>query len=222
MKRITPEERDPLPWRCWLIALAVALGLVGYYGPWVAHRAAGLVVIGLDLGEFVKFLPEVASRQVPVQRELFYLPLFAGSVTASLLASRNCFPLWQRCLLAFVAVPLALAMLPPAWSPAILGVREFRLQVLAIAVCLALIPGIVLTRYLPNRLILAVIAAFALLAAIGPTWAFLQISGAVNTAYRRPPALGWGFWLCFFGFFGAAFLAMAEVLRDSSDAHSKR
>jgi len=216
MTRFASESRRPRQLRCLLIVLAAAVGLAGYYGPWVAHRAAGLVIIGLDLAEYVKFLPQVASGQTGVPRELFYLPLFAGSVTASLLASRRCLPTWLRWTLALAAAPLALAMLPPAWSPGLLRLGEFRLQVLAIGVCLALIPGIALTRYLPDWSILVTIAFLALLAAIGPAWAFLQVRGAIAQVYRQQPPLGWGFWISLLGFFGEAFLAVAEILRPET------
>jgi hypothetical protein len=168
------------------------------------------------LAEYVKFLPQVASGQIRVPRELFYLPLFAGSMTASLLASRRCLPTWLRWVLALAAAPLALAMLPPAWSPGLLRLDEFRLQMFAIVVCLALIPGIVLTRHLPDWLVLPTIAVLALLAAIGPAWAFLQVRDVIALVYRQNPSLGWGFWISILGFFGAALLAIAEILRPES------
>ena len=202
--------------RCLLLLLAVAAGVVGYYGPWVAHRAAGLVIMGLDLAEYVKFLPQVFSGPLVTRREIFYLPLFAASVTASLFASRRCVPIWLRWALAFLAAPLALAMLPPAWSPGLLRMEEFRIQILAIAVCLLLIPGVVLTRYLPDWLVLLIVAFLAMLAAIGPTWAFLQARAVIDQVYRRPPTVGWGFWTSLVGYFGAAFLAIAEILRPEA------
>jgi hypothetical protein len=164
----------------------------------------------------VKFLPQVASGSIVIQREIFYLPLFAASVTASLFAGRRCVPIWLRWALAFSAAPLALAMLPPAWSPGLLRIEEFRIQVLAIAVCLLLIPGVALTRYLPDWLILLAVAFLALVAAIGPAWAFLQVRPAINQVYKQPPAVGWGFWGSLVGFFAAAFLATAEILRPES------
>jgi hypothetical protein len=220
MTRPQPASRDPRQRRCVLILLAIAVGLAGYYGPWLMHRAAGLVVIGLDLAEYVKFVPQVISGQIALQREVFYLPLMAGSIAASLLASRRWLPLWSRWALAFLAAPLALAMLPPAWSPAVLRLGEFRIQVLAIGVCLALIPGIMITRYLPDRLVLISIAFLSLMSALGPTWAFLQARPAIAQVYRRPAPLGWGFWLNLVGFFGAAFLAVAETLRTESRQQS--
>lgn len=44
----------------WLM-VGILLLLTGYFGPWIDHEVAGLVVTGLDLGEYVKFLPEVRS-----------------------------------------------------------------------------------------------------------------------------------------------------------------
>src|SRR5512134_1265544 len=42
-----------------LLPLGAALAFWGYVGPWVDHRVAGLAILGLDLGEYVKFLPQV-------------------------------------------------------------------------------------------------------------------------------------------------------------------
>jgi hypothetical protein len=222
MTRPTSSPRDPHQLRCILIVSALAVGLAGYYGPWLAHRAAGLVVIGLDLAEYVKFVPQVASGKITIRREIFYLPLIAASISASLFASRRCLPKWLRWVLALSAAPLALAMLPPAWSPAVMRLDEFRIQAFAIGLCLILIPGIVVTRYLPDRVVLLTIAFLSLMAALGPTWAFLQVRPAIAQVYRQPPPLGWGLLLNLIGFFGAAFLATSEVLRTESRLRSKR
>ncbi len=193
-----------------LLVLAGLVGLAGYFGPWVPHRAAGLVIVGLDLGEYVKFLPGFISGQVVLTRELFYMPLFAASVSAGLLAGRRSLPAVARALLAMAAVPLALAMLPPAWSPGNLRTPEYRLQVLAIAVCLLMLPGIVLTCHLPRRLVLFVIALLALTAALAPVNSFLLVRPAIAAVYNHPLALGWGFWANLLGFLALAVIAVAD------------
>ena len=199
--------------RIWLpLILGGILGLSGYMGPWVPHHAEGLVVHGLDLGEYVKFLPQVISGQIGMQRELFYLPLFAGSLIASLIAGRRSLPRWLRTLLALAAVPLALAMLPPAWSPATLRLPEFRLQILAILFCLAMIPALIVTRYLPDWLVLVLIALLAIPTAVLPAWALLQVRPAITPLYRSPLPLGWGFWTEVIGFLFVAFWAIAQAL----------
>jgi hypothetical protein len=198
----------------WLgMILAVAVGVSGYFGPWVPHKAAGLVVTGVDLAEYVKFLPQVASGQIPLRREIFYLPLIAASVGACLAASRRALPVLIRVLLGLAAIPLALAMLPPAWSPAVLALPEFRLQILAIGLCLLLLPGVAIIRLLPERLLLMVLTVLAVAAACAPAWGFLQVHPVIVTLYRHPLPLGLGFWACTAGFAGAAVVAMAEAIR---------
>ncbi len=200
-----------IPW--YLLAAALALGLAGYYGPWVPNRAAGLVVIGLDLGEYVKFLPQVRSGALQLHRELFYLPLLAGSVSAALLASRRVLSGWSRTVSALVAIPLALAMLPPAWSPAVLATAEFRIQVTAIAVCIVLvIPGILFSRHLPDRHALAIIAVLAAAAALVPSWGFLQARPAIEQLYNHALPLGWGWWASLLGNLSAAALATRLII----------
>ncbi len=205
-------EEGTAPRCLWLVGAGL-IGLAGYLGPWVPHAAAGLVVSGLDLAEYVKFLPQWAAGQIRMPREVFYLPLLATSVGASLLGSRRRLPTWARWLLGLAAIPTALAMLPPAWSPAALASPEFRLQTLLIFLCLALVPGVLLTRYLPYRLVMVVIGLLALMAAIWPAWGFLQVLAPINELYRHPVGPGWGFWATSFGFLIAAFLATAEILR---------
>ena len=201
-----------------LVAAAMAIGLAGYYGPWVPHRAAGLVVVGLDLGEYVKFLPQVASGAVRLHRELFYLPLLAGSVSGALFASRRALPSWGRTLSALAAIPLALAMLPPAWNPAVLATAEFRIQVIAIAVCLLLImPGIFLTRHLPDRQALAIIAMLAAAAAVIPAWEFLKVRPEIEQLYTHALPLGWGWWATLLGNLSASAVALASLITAAPD-----
>jgi hypothetical protein len=197
----------------WLPLIAAGLlGLAGYFGPWVPHRAVGLAVSGLDLGEYVKFIPQVMSGQIALRREIFYLPLFAGSLVASLLASRRSLPRWVRILLGLGAILLALALLPPAWSPATLRLLEFRLQTAGLILCLVMVPAVILTRYFPDRLVLGLIGLLAIPAAILPIWGFLEVSPAIAALYRHPLRLGWGSWAGLIGFLFVAFWAIAQAL----------
>jgi hypothetical protein len=181
----------------WHVVIVLLLfACVGYFGAWVADRSAGLVITGVDLAEYVKFLPPVQSGQIPVQREAFYVPLVAASLTATLLAGRRGLRGWLRVLLALAAIPLALAMLPPAWTPDLLLRSEFRIQVLAILVCLAAVPLIVVTRYIPDRLVMFIGALLALAAALWPAWSFLRVLPVIANVYAHPLRPGWGFWLC--------------------------
>ena len=96
-----------------------------------------------------------------------------------------------------------------------LQLPEFRVQVIAILVCWLLVPGVLLTRYLPARLILALIALLDLAAALVPTWGFLQVHPGIEALYRQTLPLGWGFWVNAGSFLVGAVYACAEMLRPS-------
>ena len=193
--------------------LVLLLALAGYFGPWVAHKAAALVLTGQDMAEYVKFLPEVRSGELQVMRELFYLPLLAGALgLVSLAANRRLRYLWPlRWLLPLLAVPVALSMLPPAWTPQLMLTPEFRLQAAAIAVCLIIVVIHPLLRRLPPALLEAITALLALAAAVIPVWQFLRMRAAIDGVYGRPVTLGWGLWLMplGFGLLAVALLALA-------------
>lgn len=197
----------------YLLMIITVTALAGYFGPWVPHPAAGLVITGLDLGEYVKFLPDVMSGQIALRREGFYTPLMAGSLIASLFASRRALPPPVRGFWLVAAAPLALAMLPPAWSPSVLRLPEFRIQAIAIAACLAAIPVTALTRFLPDRPILAAVGVLAAPAAMWPALSFLQVRPAIEAVYNETLAPGWGFWASVIGWLALAALAIVMVFR---------
>lgn len=205
--RVSPVARRWLP-----LSLALLVALIGYFGAWLPHRAAGLVITGLDLAEYVKFIPQVASGQIALRREIFYLPLLAASLSAGWLATRRELPRGIRAGFWLAAIPLALAMLPPAWSPGRLRLPEFRLQLAAIVLCLANLLLLPLLRHLPNRLVLALIALLSV-ASLAAAWGYLQVRPAIVELYRADLALGWGFWAHLAGQFATALLAVVELLR---------
>jgi hypothetical protein len=206
--------------RRWLpIIPPLLLALAGYFGAWVPHRAAGLVIAGVDFAEVVKFIPEMQGGQISVLREAFYMPLVAASLTATFVAGRRRLPRWLRFVALMAAVPLALAMLPPAWSPGLLLQGEFRIQVLAIAFCLLAVPLIALTRLLPDGLVLLLAALLALAAAVWPTWSYLQVLPPLRALYETQALLiGWGFWLSVAGWLVTAFLALVVALHRPAPA----
>ena len=113
------------------------------------------------MGELVKFLHPVQQGEIRLWREGFYLPLVAVSVSLSLNAfcrdsnalvsvgpdgrgtegdgsgPRYSWPVRIAYLL--FAMVTALNLLPPAWTPQQLLTPEFRLQAVAMLLCLALV-----------------------------------------------------------------------------------
>lgn len=190
----------------WLLPTALLLAFAGYVGAWVDHRVAGLVITGLDLGEYVKFLTPVRSGEVVLWREGFYLPLVAVSVTASLAAFRRemryAWPL--RAALLALAIVAALNLLPPAWTPQRMLTDEFRQQALALAGCLAAMAFSPLLALLPVRAFAVIVVVLSISATIIPVRQFLLILPAVSELYNHPQAPAWGMALC-----AASLLALA-------------
>src|SRR5512141_2889712 len=94
-----------------LLWLALILIGVGYLGPWVWHKAAGLNLSADDLGEWIKFLPAWKLGQLPVMRELFYLPIWLTSSGLGLMVGRiKAWPL--KIVVLVLALILVLTPLP--------------------------------------------------------------------------------------------------------------
>lgn len=100
-------------WNTLLIVSAVLLILVGFFSPWIPHRAAGLALTGFEIGEWIKFAPEVRSGESPLRRANFYWPPVIAAI--GLLALANDAQgnwRWHNWLLALAAMALALFPLP--------------------------------------------------------------------------------------------------------------
>jgi len=190
----------------WLLPLSGLLALAGFFGPWLPHRAAGLVITGLDLGEVVKFLPPVQSGQIPLWRQSFYLPLVAVSLAFGLHAWRAelAYPWPLRVALLGLAVVAGLNLLPPAWTPQRLLTPEFRLQTAALIGCLALAGLSPLAALLPGWLPALLTLAVTVPALWLPLQGFLRVLPTLGQLYNRPIAPGWGLWVTELGLAGLA------------------
>ena len=199
----------------WLLPLAGLVALVGYFGPWIGHPAAGLVVTGLDLGEYVKFLPSVRNGGLTLWREGFYLPLFTVSLTFSLHAFREELDYgWlMRALLLLAAGVTALNMLPPAWTPHLLRTPEFRLQTLAILFCLGVAAISPFAALLPRRITGGITLLLAGLAIWLPVQNFLRILPDISLVYNHAQHPAWGMYAMVVGLAGVVVVGAVEMTR---------
>ena len=180
----------------WLLPIGALFTLVGYFGPWINHEAAGLVVTGLDLGEYIKFLPAIVNGEIELWREGFYLPLLCVSLTLSLNAFRHEYDYrWPiRLLLLAVAVIAALNMLPPAWTPQRLITPEFRFQAMAIGICLLCVGFSPFLALIPAKLAGTFISVLALLAIWFSVRGFLTVLNDISLVYNQAQSPSWGPW----------------------------
>jgi hypothetical protein len=172
------------------------LGLIligaGYFGPWVWHKAAGLVLSADDLGEWIKFLPAWRSGQLAVTRELFYLPIWLTAIGLGLQAGRTPSRFWKIVGLA-LAVILVLTPLPK--YPELLGAyREPEFMATFWATLLALLLTVGLTFFgarIPERVVAGLWILIGVSAALFAPWMFGRAMPDIERLYHY--AIGWGF-----------------------------
>ncbi|MFN8468650.1 MAG: hypothetical protein U0X20_24040 [Caldilineaceae bacterium] len=196
-----------------LLPLGALLAFLGYVGPWVDHRVAGMAILGLDLGEYVKFLPLVRAGTTNLWREGFYLPLVAISLALSLCTWRHELR-WPQPVVAWLMIALqvigaiaaALNMLPPAWTPQRMLTPEFQQQLAAILLCLAAMALGPFLALLPRLVTGLVVLLLSATAAVVPVMQFLRVLPEIGTLYNHPLVPGWGMYLMLIG------LAMLMVM----------
>jgi hypothetical protein len=194
-----------------LLPLGWMAAAVGYFGPWIAHPTAALTLSGVDMGEFVKFLPQVLDGSIAVTRQFLYLPPFAVVVSMALLiGSRDLRYPWPfRVLGLLAALPISVQVLPPAWSVDSLLSAEFRLQTTALGICWLLLAGFWLLGRLSPLLTGSFIALLSLGALALSLWQYLLVKPAADQVYGAAPGIGWGLLACILGL---AVMALAAAI----------
>lgn len=216
---------DPVAWR-WQISAAAGLLSIGLifmaaatWGAWVVDPSPGLTLLGVDLPEYVKFLPAVRIGQISVMREVFYWPLLVLAMGLNLLAltTRGQWPRGLRSGLALASIPCTLALLPPAWSPLTFSQSEYRLQIIGISALLLLGAGTLLVIWrqgntVPAARWLQLASGFAFLVfalmAVLPLLAWQQVQPEIAVVYNHALQLGWGGWALGIG---AVYLALGGI-----------
>ncbi|UCC62080.1 MAG: hypothetical protein JSV36_15000 [Anaerolineae bacterium] len=206
-----------------LTLVGLALAVVGYWGRWVDHMTAALVIPGFDLAEYVKFLPEVRAGTVPVTRELFYLPAPAAGLCLALAVGplRQRLPAWATALPAILAACLALIVAPPPdfilrfVGDAGLRAEWGRQTLLAAGAFLAVVVVLIGASRLPRLARSLLTAAIAAAGTAIPLWQFFAVRPAIERVYNRPVTLGWGLWLMPLGFVLAAIAAWWPTTHES-------
>ena len=173
--------------------LALIFLAFGYWGRWIAHPAAGLNILGVDLPEYVKFVPEVRYGNIPINRLVFFAMPVSLALGLILFASMQMrLSVWLRGLAGILAIPVALSMLPPAWTPGLLMTPEFRTQTIVIMALLAAVFLIPLWKQiLPDWLRGGLFVLIGLLP-IPAISAFFKVMPALEKLYNHPLKAGPG------------------------------
>ncbi len=175
----------------YLLWVGLLLIGAGYFGPWVWHKAAGLNLSADDLSEWIKFLPAWRSGQLPVQRELFYLPIWLTAIGLGLMAGHSKAWPWKLVVLA-LSVLLVLTPLPK--YPELLSAYrdpEFMLTFWATMAALAL--SVIFTFFgsrLPDRVEAILWIVIGVSAALFAPWMFGRAMPDIDRLYHY--SIGWG------------------------------
>ena len=179
----------PLPPRSpTLLPLALTAVFIGYFLPWLAHPTAGLTLIGLDVSEWVKFLPQMQAGQLP-NRDWFYLPPITLGLALVWLSAGQIHGRWRPWLLRGLGLLVSLLAFPALEAIRFEDASQWRPRLMAIAlVGLAA----VLSPWLPQRWAWFALVATSLLGLLLPTWAVLAVRPVVSELLRDPVGIGLG------------------------------
>jgi len=186
-----------------ILYLSFTAILLGYWLVWLPGPVAGLQLIGLEMGEWVKFLPEVRTGQISAGRDLFYMPpILLGLLIA--LVTVYWPNRWQTWLVRLVAVAVSWQAFPSLDAIRFEPRSQWLLRLLLIGLVILVALGV---TWVKGRIAAALPYLLSLIAIVGvilPSWVYLAMRPAIEQALARPVGIGPGVWLNGVGFAVAA------------------
>lgn len=180
-------------WQTVLFIVLTAV-FVAYFLIWLPGPAAGLQLMGLETGEWVKFMG------MGTRRNWFYLPPITLALTMQLLTGFWPNRRWQTWLMRGVAVAVSLLAFPAIEDITGATQSEYMSRLAAIGVVglMGLVAAIA-SRYRGNVWVgRSLFGGMALLGLIGfylPLSAYLEVQPVVSDWMGRPIGIGVGVWL---------------------------
>ena len=189
-----------------LLFVAFTLIFIGYFMVWLPGPGAGLQLIGIEIGEWIKFLG------VGPGRDFFYVPPVVLGPLIAILSSLWPNGRWQTWMARGLAIVLALLAFPAVAAIQLEPQREWLARLLMIT----LVVGVVALGSLYNaRMIRSswpwlVMAIVAVIGAALPTLQYLTVRPVVESAMQRDIGIGPGVWLNIAGCLIAAAVCLVE------------
>ena len=209
----------------WRGLLLVALALIGagYFGPWAAHKDAGLNLSADDLAEFVKFMPVVRSGEIGIVRELFFVPIWLISIGLGLLASRvkslglRLALLALSLLLVFTPLPGFTFLLTAYRSPEFGPTFWVTIVVMLLSIGLAVFGGRIFRTDRVEAFLWSVLGLAA--ASIAPLH-FVKVAPEIERLYHF--STGWGVIAVVAGGLGLALIGVAWLISKKTPGFFKK
>ena len=173
--------------------------LLGYFLAWLPHRAVGLSFIGLEMGEWTKFLPKVQQGQYLADRILFYIPPITLSLMLVFWTIDWPNNHWKTWMMRGIAILISLLASPPIESIRYEStdqwlVRLFLVSVVVLAVLLMPLAG-KLAQDRKEMIKWSTIAVLGLLGSLLPLWTYLSYRPEISSIFGSDFGIGPGLWL---------------------------
>lgn len=187
------------PLRQFFLKTGFTLVLLGYLMVWLPQPVAGLSFIGLEIGEWVKFMPQIRSGQVAVNRNLFYLPPITLGMLLVLWTSGWPNRRWQTWAMRTVAILVAMLAFPALEAILYEGRDQWLVRVLMILAVVVMAFLLPLLDRLPRRrrstVVWIIMIILAMTGLIFPSWAYLTVRPAAADLFASGVGVGPGVWL---------------------------
>jgi hypothetical protein len=170
--------------------------LLGYFLVWLPHRAAGLSLIGLEMGEWTKFLPKMQQGQYFLDRILFYLPPITLSLMLITWTMEWPNDSWKTWAMRGMAVVISLLAFPPIESIRFEASDQWMTRL--ILVLLVVLSAVLCSQAsrLPQRRIQVIKwSLFAVLGVLGaslPLWTYLLLRPEISALFGESVGIGPG------------------------------
>ena len=177
---------------------------IGYLTVWLPGPAAGLMLIGIEMGEWIKFMG------MGPRRNWFYLPPITLGLMLVVWTVGWPNGRWQTWVMRAGAVAISFLSFPALEDLTGQVSHEYTPRVWAIGLVMVVagVSGAIGRWSLAIRLKWVVIALLALVGAILPFWVYGQARAAVSEVVGLPIGVGLGIWLNGFGHVAAILAAL--------------
>ena len=177
----------------WLVPTGIALTFVAYFMVWMPNQAAALSIIGQEIGEWVKFLPEVRARQVALGRNWFYAPPLTLA-TLTLLWTRGWASRWQSWLMRLVAFVLCWPAVPVITLILNEPRSEWLLRVGLVAAIAILSLAVGWLERLTPHVVIGSVCLLGIFGGLMPLLAYLVHRPIITQYLNAPVGVGIGVW----------------------------
>lgn len=202
-------------WLAILAPLGATFVFIGYLTTWLPHPAAGLTLIGLDISEWSKFLPQMQAGELP-NRDWFYLPPITLALFLILWSAAWGNGRWQTWVVRLMAVGISLLAFPALEVIRFEEASQWQPRLVMIAMVIIMM-GIAAMIGRWTRVTAVLMVLVGLIGLILPTWAYWAVRPVISALVGAPVGIGIGVWLNLLGHLLMVGIAVIRWQKDGRE-----